>query len=95
MTDQPHRFVGYRPNPPQEYLTNGTAAPVDQPQYEGVVFSDGSVACRWRTEFRSTSVWSDFASFYRVHGHPEYGTWLDWPDGVPAVAQELLAPDAV
>ena len=35
-------FVGYRPNPPAEYIERGTAAPVDEPQYEGVIFTDGS-----------------------------------------------------
>lgn len=72
------RFVGYRPNPPAEYIEAGTAAPPDEPQYEGVVFTDGSVACRWRTEFRSTSVWSCWDDFLRVHGHPEYGTRIEW-----------------
>lgn len=74
------RFVGYRPNPPAEYLDNGTAAPPDEPQYEGVVFTDGTVALRWRTEFRSTSLWTSYEDFFHVHGHPEYGTRIDWLD---------------
>lgn len=74
------RFVGYRPNPPAEYLEKGTAAPPDEPQYEGVMFSDGTVALRWRTEFKSTSLWTSYDDFFHVHGHPEYGTVIDWLD---------------
>jgi len=74
------RFIGYRPTPPAEYLEKGTAAPPDEPQYEGVVFHDGSVALRWRTAFRSTSIWANYEDFFHVHGHPEYGTRIEWLD---------------
>ena len=67
-------FKGYRAAPPAEYVKKGIAAENGMPDYEGVVFADGSVAVRWTTKFRSTSVWSDWNSFYQVHGHPEYGT---------------------
>lgn len=80
------RFVGYRPNPPQEYYAAGAANAPDEPQYQGVEFDDGTVACRWLTEYRSTSIWASWQDFYNIHGHPEYGTeikWLDWPDGHP------------
>lgn len=80
------RFIGYRPNPPAEYLEKGTAAPPDEPQYEGVVFSDGTVALRWRTEFKSTSLWTSYEDFHHVHGHPEYGTVIDWLDGTSSPA---------
>lgn len=90
------RFIGYRPD--AAALNNhsaGTLAPADEPQYHGVVFADGSVACRWLTEFRSISTWASLADFVRVHGHPEYGTviiWLDGePEGVQAVFDELRA----
>lgn len=85
------RFVGYRPNPPAEYLAAGTAAPADAVQYEGVVFTDGTVVLRWCTAFRSWSVWGSFTDFYRVHGHPEYGTrivFLDGPVELPRNADE-------
>lgn len=74
------RFIGYRKVPPVEYLKKGTAAPPDEPQYEGIVFTDGSVALRWRTEFKSTSIWASYEDFYHVHGHPEYGTIIEWLD---------------
>jgi len=79
-----HVFVGYRPTPPSvrnlvvEYLANGTAAPADQPQYEGMVCEDGTVMVRWRTAYRSSSVFSSWEDFLAVHGHPEYGTRIEW-----------------
>lgn len=75
------RFIGYRPTPPSDYQERGVAAPPDEPQYEGVVFTDGTVVLRWRTAYRSTSAWASFEDFYQVHGHPEYGTRIDWLDG--------------
>ncbi len=74
------RFVCYRPQPPAEYYEQGTANPPDEPQFEGVVFSDGTVAIRWLTQFRSHSVWASWADAEAVHGHPEYGTRIEWLD---------------
>jgi hypothetical protein len=51
----PRAFTGYRPAPPQEYYAQGAANPPAEPQYEGVIFSDGTVCIRWVTEFRSHS----------------------------------------
>lgn len=84
------RFVGYRPEPPADYIERGVAAPPDEPQYEGVVFTDGSVALRWRTEYKSTSVWTCYQDFYHVHGHPEYGTRIEWLDHVHTTEVEQL-----
>ncbi len=77
------RFLCYRPYPPEHYRAEGCANAPDQVQYEGVVFSDGTVAVRWLTEHRSTSLWDSFDELMAVHGHPEYGTRIDWLD-VPA-----------
>jgi hypothetical protein len=85
-----HRFVGYRPQPPESYYAQGAANAPNEPQYEGVVFSDGSLACRWLTDHRSTSVWDDWADFDAIHGHPEYGTHIDWLDGVPGDDDNLV-----
>lgn len=54
----------------------------DLPQYEGVVFTDGTVALRWMTPLRSTSVWNDLETAMGVHGHfePRYGTFIEWHD---------------
>jgi hypothetical protein len=74
------RFIGYRPNPPEDYEPRGHANSPDAPQYEGVVFDDGTVAVRWLTTFRSHSVWATWDDFYKIHGHPEYGTVIKWLD---------------
>lgn len=87
------RFQGYRPNPPAEYLAAGVANPPDDVQYEGVVFTDGTVVCRWQTEFRSHSVWTSWDDFYRVHGHPEYGTRIEWLDSEPPSLLEVALAD--
>ena len=54
----------------------------DDPQFEGVVFSDGTCVIRWCTPLRSTAVWTDFATMAGVHGHPEerYQSELVWHD---------------
>lgn len=52
----------------------------DEPQFEGIVFSDGSVAIRWRTAIHSTSVWASMDDMLKIHGHPEYGSELVWHD---------------
>lgn len=74
------RFIGYRPNPPADYIEKGHANEAEEPQYEGIQFTDGTVAIRWRTQFKSTSVWTTFDEFMKVHGHPEYGTKIEWLD---------------
>jgi hypothetical protein len=78
------RFICYRPNPPADYYAQGAANPPDEPQFEGVVFRDGTVVLRWLTEFRSHSVWASLDDMLAIHGHPEYGTRLEWLDGKPA-----------
>lgn len=77
------RFEVFRPSPPVEYREQGTANAPDEVQFEGVVFSDGTVAVRWLTEYRSHSVWDSLESLKRVHGHPEYGTQWRWLDEAP------------
>jgi len=75
-------FAGYRPDPPSEYLEKGISnGDQNKPDYEGVIFSDGTVAIRWLTDFRSHSVWNSWKGFYQVHGHPEYGTKILFEDG--------------
>ena len=76
----PRTFAGYRPNPPEEYQNKGITNSGDRADYEGVIFSDGTVVVRWLTEFRSHSVWSSWNDFYQVHGYPEYGTVIIFGD---------------
>ncbi len=71
---QPRVFRGYRPQPPAEYAEKGITNSGSGPDYEGVIFSDGTVVIRWMTRYRSHSVWMNWDDFLQVHGHPEYGT---------------------
>ena len=85
------RFTVFRPdiNHDDPRFPGRAYNPNDAPQYEGVIFHDGSVAIRWMTEHRSTSVWSNLNDMLMIHGHPEYGTVIEWhdsdPDGFPSV----------
>lgn len=36
---------------------------------EGVVFSDGTAAMRWLTEFASTAVYANIEQLEAIHGH--------------------------
>lgn len=78
------RFEGLRPDPPAEYITkgisNGGITGNGQPDYEGVVWSDGTVTIRWCTAYRSTATFDNWDDFHHVHGHPEYGTVIRWLD---------------
>lgn len=74
------RFIVYRPKPPENYVKDGYANPTDQVQFEGVQFTDGTVAIRWRTSVCSTSLWDSLESLMKIHGHPEYETIFKWLD---------------
>lgn len=77
------RFEVFRSSPPVEYREQGTANAPDEVQFEGAVFSDGTVCVRWLTEFRSHSLWASLGELEKVHGHPEYDTQWRWLDGRP------------
>jgi hypothetical protein len=85
-TPQPRVFAGFRPRPPDEYVTKGLTNQGNGPDYEGVIFTDGTVVIRWKTEWRSHSVWPDWDSFWHVHGHAEYDTVIAFADCLPAPA---------
>lgn len=77
------RFVCYRSAPPSEYYETGAANPPDAPQFEGVLFGDGTVCQHWLTAGRSHVIWQSWADLELIHGHPEYGTRIEWLDGAP------------
>jgi len=77
------RFTAYRQEPPEGYVASGYANPPDEPQFEGVVSSDGRTAVFWLTEHKSVSVWTSFEEMLAVHGHPEYGSRIEWQDELP------------
>ena len=70
-------FTMYRHNVPDTHDEN-QANPPDEPQFEGVVFTDGTVALRWRTAKASVSVWDSLDDMLAIHGHPEYDSELVW-----------------
>lgn len=76
------RFMCYRRGDLSATHNAGQVNAPDEVQFEGVVFSDGTVAVRWLTQFRSTSVWASLDDLMGVHGHPEprYGTEIVWID---------------
>lgn len=55
----------------------------DAPQFEGIVFHDGTVAIRWFTQTRSVSFWDSMDDLRKVHiyAHPDYGTEIHWNNG--------------
>jgi len=74
------RFEVYRPNPPPEYFDKGCANQAEAIQCEGIIFDDGTCAVRWLTLYKSFELWQTYDDFYKVHGHPEYGTIIKWID---------------
>lgn len=74
------RFRVYRPEVPQEHLDAGRAVQPGEVQVEGVEFTDGTVVVLWQTSGSLPAGWESFDAFYKVHGHPEYGTIIHWLD---------------
>ena len=74
------RFTMFRRNVPDATHNAFQKNAADEPQFEGVVFSDGKVAIRWLTLKRSTSVWDNLEDMLAIHGHPEYESELVWHD---------------
>lgn len=88
------RFTAYRRNISERDTHNHFQKnPDDEPQFEGVIWHDGSVTLRWMTACRSTSVWANIADALNIHGHPEYGTDIVWHDG-PAPIEWVRQVDA-
>lgn len=76
------RFTVYRRNLSERGThTPLQANPDDAPQYEGVIWTDGTVTLRWLTACKSHSVWTSLSDVLNIHGHPEYGTVIEWHDG--------------
>ncbi len=83
MTTAMRRFTMYRRNVPKETHNEYQRNAADEPQFEGVIFSDGKVAIRWLTAKRAVSFWDSFDDMMTIHGHPEYGSVLVWHDEGP------------
>ncbi|MEV8379073.1 hypothetical protein AB0P21_40420 [Kribbella sp. NPDC056861] len=54
---------------------------------EGCVFTDGSVALRWRGNNPATAVWPDLESVLAVHGH-QGATEVQWLEGEAVTPSE-------
>lgn len=75
------RFTAYRRNISGYGTHNAFQKNADnEPQFEGVVWTDGTVTLRWLTACKSHSVWSNLHDMLVIHGHPEYGTEIIWHD---------------
>ena len=74
------RFVMYQRNIPKDTHDKNQANASHEPQFEGVVFSDGKTAIRWLTAKRSVAVWDNFEDMMAIHGHPEHDSELKWLD---------------
>jgi hypothetical protein len=77
-----NRFTAYRTDLSDTKHTDLQKNNEDEPQFEGIIFTDGSCALRWLTPLKSTSIWPDFETAMGVHGHPEYGTKIIFHDKV-------------
>lgn len=77
---KPLTFTMYRRNVPDTTHNANQKNPPEQPQFEGVLFSDKTVAIRWCTLMRSTSVWNSLEDMLAIHGHPEYDSELVYHD---------------
>lgn len=74
----PRTFTMYRRGDLSATHDANQANPADEPQFEGVVFSDGRCALRWLTPKASVSVWDSLDDALAIHGHPEYDSELVW-----------------
>lgn len=66
------RFRLNRQNDPTGISGTGIVA-------EGVMFSDGTAALRWCSEFRSTAVYTSMDDVNAIHGH-DGATTIEWDD---------------
>lgn len=74
------RFTMYRRNVPDATHNEFQKNAADQPQFEGVIWTDGTCTIRWRTAKGSTAIWNSFEDMMLIHGHPEYDSELIWHD---------------
>lgn len=77
------RFTMFRRNVPTDTHNENQRNAPDEPQFEGVQFTDGRVAIRWMTAKKSTSCWDSMEDMLAIHGHPEYDSELVWSDEAP------------
>lgn len=74
------RFTMYRRAVPTETHDENQRNAPDDPAFEGVQFTDGTCAIRWRTAVCSTSIWASVDDMLKIHGHPEYMSEIVYHD---------------
>jgi len=91
------RFTVYRKGDLSATHNEQQVNPPDVPQFEGVVFSDGTCVLRWCTPLRSTSVWASLDDALGVHGHFEerYGTHIVWHEDDRTLRARLAEAERV
>lgn len=79
-------FTCYRRGDLSATHDSNQANPPDAPQFEGVIFSDGTTVIRWLTAARSTGVFVDFDTLMKIHGHTDpqsrHGTEIVFTDSL-------------
>ena len=75
-----NRFTAYRSEDLSDTHNADQVNPPEQAQFEGVVFDNGKCVINWLTAVRSIAVWDSFEDAMRIHGHPEYGTRIEFHD---------------
>jgi len=77
MTGKPRIFYLYREQDATGVSGTGVVA-------EGIWFSDGSCALRWRTKTSSTAVYGTLSDVLAIHGHHGQTYLVDqWGDPFP------------
>ena len=77
-TPSPKTFTVFRLLIPVGTHTEAQMNAPNVPQFEGVVFGDGTCVIRWMTAARSTSIFRNLDEMLLIHGHPEYGPTIVW-----------------
>lgn len=60
---------------------------------DGAMFSDGHAVLRWRTKFKSTTVYASMQDVEAIHGH-QGKTHVEWIDPVPGPGYKRGVNDA-
>lgn len=75
------RFILYRDVDVSGYSGTGVVV-------EGIQFSDGTVAMRWRSEEATTVIAENIDKIVKIHGH-DGATRLVWVDAIPFADWEM------
>lgn len=71
-------FMMYRREDISDTHDENQVNPPEEPQFQGIEFDNGKVAICWLTPKSSVSVWDSMDDMLAIHGHPEYGSELEW-----------------